>query len=310
MNTTLPDEAATKKRPIRAAHVLASATTVCAPILLLMLTSFLTDQIAGERTIGLICGYWLFRAFRDHVYQLGDLLEKRLGRSIPEDAQEPALGSNPDAVHWPRVGVNVFVFMGVCLITTIAVRGIQHLGSNEKPKQITADFLRSQATAVYWQSAVANLHAVRFQTPAGQEPAEKYYERIVQQLRLGTDAAKSASTVNVDPELAQMVSKHLAVDNEFLQLKRELDEFMRRQQLPAPTDTIDQRMAISQSLLGIAQANPEVLEKMTTGAERDWIEKGLVLERLREDQFREIEIMQAVLRERYKGAAFPLPAIK
>lgn len=168
---------------------------------------------------------------------------------------------------------------------------------------------KQEATLQYWNIAVANLHAVRFEPPSGRESAEKYYEHMFQQLRLQTDAARSASTANVDPELVQMVTRHLTVEDQFLQLRQKLDEIMRDQQIPAPKDTVDQRMAMTQSLLGILQAHPDVLEKMPPGPERDWIEKGLELEHLRQVQFREIEIMQAVLRERYKGITFPLPTI-
>ncbi len=309
MSTPLPDKASIKKRQARAVHVCVGVATLCSPIMMVLSVSVLPDKNFGMLTIAGICIYWLFYAFRDHVYQLGDLLEKKLGRSVPEDVQELAAVSNTDALHWPSVSVNVSVLMAVCFLTAIVARGIQTPSDNEKQKQITAYIQKSQATVVYWQTAVGKLHAIRFQTPAGQEPAEQYYEHVAEQLRVGGNAAKSVSTVNVDPELTRMVNNHLAVDNEFLELRQKLNEFMQQQHIPIPTDTVDQRMKTAQLLVGIVQANPEVVEKIPSGPERDLIEKGLVLEQLRQVQLREIEIMQAVLQERYKGVPFPLPVI-
>ncbi len=309
MSTIPPDNASTKKRKTRSAHVLVGVAALCAPIPLLLLVSVLPDQNSGERIVSLVCGYWLFYAFRDHVYQLGDLLEKRLGRSVQEDAQEPAVLSNPDALHWPSVAVNVSVFMAVFIFSAIVGRGIQPSSSIEKQRQLMTDIQRSQGTVLYWQTAVGKLHAIRFQTPPGQEPAEQYYEHVAEQLRVGSNAARSASTVNVDPELTRMVNNHLAVDNEFLELRQKLTELMQQQHIPIPTDTVDQRMKAAQLLVGIVQTNPEIVEKIHSGPERDLIQKGLVLEQLRHVQLREIEIMQAVLQERYKGVPFPLPVI-
>jgi hypothetical protein len=176
-----------------------------------------------------------------------------------------------------------------------------------RPKVLQGRLQQQEATLRYWNTTVANLHAVRFETPSGQEPAEKYYERMFRQLRLQTEAARSASTANVDPELVQMVTRHLTDEDQILQLKQELDELMREQQIPFPSDTVDERMGVFRLLQGILEASPEVLEKMPPGPVRDWIEKGLVFEVLRQQQFRDIEIKQAVLQERYKGVAFPLP---
>ncbi len=168
---------------------------------------------------------------------------------------------------------------------------------------------QQEATLRYWNIAVTNLHAVRFQTPSGQEPAEKYYERMFQQLRQLTEAAKQASTVNVDVDLVQMVTRHLTIEDEVLQLKHQLDELMKNEKLATPTDTVDQRMALTELFVGSIQANPDVLAKMPPGPVREWLKKGLRVEEQRQEQHREIEVMQAVLQERYKGTTFPLPTI-
>lgn len=168
---------------------------------------------------------------------------------------------------------------------------------------------KRQATATYWQTAVANLHAIRFETPTGQESFEKYQERMFQQLRSLTSTARSTSTANVDAELVQMAARHLAVDEQYLELKVKMDKLMQQERLPLPKDSVDQRMELTQVILNLLATNPEAVEALPAGPERDLVEKGLELEQTRQEQYREIEIMQATLQERYKGTAFPLPTI-
>lgn len=311
MTSTTSDSVTVKKRPTRAAHVWAGLASLGVPILLMLLARVLLDRESGIRAVGLMCCCWLFYAFREHIYQLGDLLEKKLLRSVPEHSRESVPAALPAGDDWYRMSVNGSVFLAVGVIVVMASKGLETYSNKERIAQFTHDRLvrMGQSTSGYWQSTVANLHTVRFETPSGLEPAEKYYDRMFQELRLQTDAAKSASTVDVDPELFQLVTGHLRVDNQVLQWRQKLNEFMQQNQIPAPTDTVDQRMAMTQLLLGMLQLNSEALKKMPAGPERDLIEKGLELEQLQQEQFREIEIMQAVLRERYKGVAFPLPAI-
>jgi hypothetical protein len=168
---------------------------------------------------------------------------------------------------------------------------------------------KRQATATYWQTAVANLHAIRFEPPAGQEPAEQYYERMFQQLRSLTNAARSAPTTNVDADLVQMAVRHLAVEEQCLELKVKMDKLMQQERLPSLKDSVDQRMELSQVILNLLATNPEAVEALPAGPEHDLVEKSLELEQTRQEQYREIEIMQATLQERYKGTAFLLPTI-
>lgn len=165
------------------------------------------------------------------------------------------------------------------------------------------------ATVTYWQTAVANLHAIRFETPSGKESFEKYQERMFQQLRSLTSTARSTSTANVDAELLQMATRHLSVDEQYLELKTKMDKLMQQERLPSPKDSVDQRMELTQVILNLLATNPEAVEALPAGPERDLVEKGLELEQTRQEQYREIEIMQATLQERYKGTAFPLPTI-
>ena len=132
---------------------------------------------------------------------------------------------------------------------------------------------------------------------------------MFQQLRSLTKTVRSASTSNVDPELVQIATRHLAVDEQYLELKVKMDSLMQQERLPSPKDSVDQRMELTQVILNLLATNPEAVEALPAGPERDLVEKGLELEQTRQEQFREIEIMQATLQERYKGTAFPLPTI-
>eukprot|EP00456_Euglypha_rotunda_P025820 TRINITY_DN2081_c0_g2_i1.p1 TRINITY_DN2081_c0_g2~~TRINITY_DN2081_c0_g2_i1.p1 ORF type:complete len:418 (-),score=78.21 TRINITY_DN2081_c0_g2_i1:476-1729(-) len=168
---------------------------------------------------------------------------------------------------------------------------------------------KRQSTLVYWQSAVTNLHPIRFQIPSGEQSSVEYFDQRFKQLQTLTELAKSASTINVDPELVQMANRHLVIDDQWLQLKQQSDQLMQREALLANNSTVDQQKFIWQFFLAAIQSDPTLMEKMPQGPERALIEKVIVLEQQREAQFREIEQMQAVLQERYKGTTFPLPTL-
>lgn len=164
-----------------------------------------------------------------------------------------------------------------------------------------------RATLGYWQTAVANLHVIRFQTPTGQEPAEQYYQRLRQELKRLTSAARSAPTSQVDADLVKLVTRHLEIDDLVLGLFERVAQFTQDQQFPVPTDSVDQRMQLSQTILRLVELQPELLDKLPAGPAREFLEEVIRLESLQDEQFREIEVMQAVLQERYRGLSFPLP---
>lgn len=168
---------------------------------------------------------------------------------------------------------------------------------------------KRQATATYWQTVVANLHSIRFETPSGQESIEKYQDRMFQQLQSLTSTARSTSTVNVDAALIRMATRHLAVDEQYLELKKQRDSLIQKLQIPSQTATVEQAMELTNVFLSLLATSSEAIDKLPAGPERDLVEKVLELERTRQEQYREIEIMQATLQERYKGTSFPLPSI-
>lgn len=243
---------------------------------------------------------------------------------------EPLLKSKEKESQGSKWDWKTFVAMGIAIVVFKAVQESREpnrrfvpppRGSavypqlrGQVPDSGSVDFAiqrnqKRQATATYWQTAVANLHAIRFETPTGQESFEKYQERMFQQLRSLTSTARSAPTTNVDPELAQMATRHLAVDEQYLELKKQADALIQRLHISSPTTTVEQATELTNVFLNLMATSPEAIDKLPAGPERDLLEKGLELEQTRQEQFREIEIMQATLQERYKGTAFPLPTI-
>lgn len=246
-----------------------------------------------------------------------DHLVKPLDDSNGNDSQRANRESRPflDGV-WQTIIAMGFM---VCFLVWVS-KDQQKLGRKQRfvpPPRSSSDsgnfvipyVQKRQATATYWQTAVANFHTIRFETPTGQESFEKYQERMFQQLRSLTSTARSTSTANVDAELVQMAARHLAVDEQYLELKVKMDKLMQQERLPLPKDSVDQRMELTQVILNLLATDPKAVEALPAGPERDLVEKGLELEQTRQEQFREIEIMQATLQERYKGTAFPLPTI-
>jgi len=238
-------------------------------------------------------------------------LSPKVGSTLPPETFTPAWRQDWKAAPWWAIAFFVFA--------SASPQGGQSPRNRNQQKEIgmvpfskgamPRSINKRDAAIAYWRSAVAKLHLVRFQHPSGDEPAEKYYERTFQQLRLLTVAAKQASTIDVDADLVQMVERHLAIEDEVLQLKNQLDDFMKTENLAQPTDTIDQRMAFAELLVGSLEVAPDTVEKISSGPIREFLKKGLWIEDQRQQQFREIELMQAALQERYKGSLFALPTI-
>lgn len=315
----------TEKRRTCAAHVLASIAAFLGAILLIVAVRSVADVEQVQRFVGVIGLVWLFLAFAEHNRQLGDRLEKWLGWGRDAVQTPTASLNNPDHIDWLKVIAWFLTFVTFGLVFSIVRNGFGEPRSQSRksePRMYSTEevddvrkIIGAQSAKIgnasqqYWQTAVANLHSIRFATPSGHESAEVFYERMVAELRQLIDAARSDSTVNVDSELVQMVTRHLAIEDQLLQKKQKMDEFIKREKLPAPKDTVDQRMAITQLLLGAAQDDSDILKNLPPGPERDFLEYGLQFEHKRLEQLREIEVMQAVLQERYKGVRFPLPAI-
>jgi site-specific recombinase len=116
------------------------------------------------------------------------------------------------------------------------------------------------------------------------------------------------SMVDVDQDLVAMARRHLEIDSGFLQLKQKVDDLMKRENITADADTIDARMAEWQKVVTTVQADPAMSEKLPEEARR-LLEDVFELEQRRVTELREIEIMQAVLQERYPGTKFPLPEV-
>jgi len=176
---------------------------------------------------------------------------------------------------------------------------------------VTANRNRQRdATRTYWQIAVADLHKLRFDTPAGDESTDIYYQRLFEELRQATMRARMASTNDVAPDLVAMVQRHLAVEDRWLQAKLKMEELSKQAGIPTTgNDTVRKRFTRGAAITEALTEDPTLLEAIPAGEGRSLIGEMVALENLRPEQFREIDIMQAVLQERYRDTGFPLPEI-
>ena len=253
------------------------------------------------------------------VWWCGDRIERFFGRKRATEPTAPPQQGLPFWKDW-----KTFIAAGILYaVVKPSMRPQQHINPSPGPintsvsssKEISPQesvkqwSQQRQATSAYWQTAVANLHLIRFQMPSGDEAAGSYADRLFQQLQSLLNAAKSASTASVDPSLIDMTRRHLAIDDQLLGIKAEIDALMKREKISSDTVAVGQRVNQWQSFIERVQADPSLLENLPEGPERTVIEKMIELELQRLEQLREIEIMQAVLQERYRGTQFALPEI-
>lgn len=168
---------------------------------------------------------------------------------------------------------------------------------------------RQNATLTYWQTAVASLHEIRFHMPTGDEPASQFYDRMYDELGKLTSRAESAPTTSVDQDLLDLARRHLAIERRLLLANVKTGQLLKEAGVPAGADTISDRIAQGEGLVTAALANSTLLDKIPEGELKALFIELLDLEKQRLEQFREIEIMQAVLQERYSGTKFLLPKV-
>lgn len=307
----------TEEHRIRVVHVLVALASVGVPFALVMVARWLSEEF-GVRVAGAMCLMLLWFGLRKNVRQLGDALEQTLNRNRPAGTPSPAATKRQSTMDWYDFTFYGATFMGCVAMVTVAGRGVAQLSNRESGHSLgdqpqsaprNFEFLQRRArTLAYWQTAVVNLHQVRFSTPSGEEPASTYLGRTFRSLQNQVDHAKPMSTVDVDQDLVAMARRHLEVDSGFLQLKQKIDDLMKRENITADADTISDRMAEWQNIVARVQADPALSEKLPEEA-RHLLEDVFELEQKRVDELREIEIMRAVLQERYRGTKFPLPEI-
>jgi len=167
---------------------------------------------------------------------------------------------------------------------------------------------RRAATLNYWQTAVANLHGVRFRPPTETESLPEVFERLTRDFRQKIAQARAAATANVDPELVAMVQRHLEQDDRLLTVLAQIPQLMQMYPVGWGTEFAGQRALQWQQFRARLIAQPELWEKLPPEA-RQLIEDVVALEEQQQVQFREIELLQAVLQERYRGVVFPLPSL-
>lgn len=167
-----------------------------------------------------------------------------------------------------------------------------------------------EGSIAYWTSTVAPLHRYRFQIPSGDEPTGPFLQRFFQEYQQALAKAQTTSSQGVDPDLVKMVLNHWKLDHRHLQFKSRVDELLKEENIPADTVPIEKRKAEWFDHMARLEADPTILDRLPESRERDMLIELLAIMRGLEIQLREIEIMQAVLQERYPGSQFPLPVVE
>ena len=168
---------------------------------------------------------------------------------------------------------------------------------------------RALTTATYWQKTVASLHSLRFSPASGDEPAGQFYTRLIDAYQAAVSRARSASGQNVDQELVEMVTRHLALDDECLELLANVQAIAKARGVPADMTPIGQRAEEGERFLTEFGDDPSRLEDVVDAELLPIAQRMIKVEVIRFDQLREIEVMQATLKERYRGSDFSLPEI-
>jgi len=162
-------------------------------------------------------------------------------------------------------------------------------------------------TSKFWQVAVAGLHQYRFIAPTGDEPASQYYERLFTNLLAAVDRANALPTQNVDTELVAMVKRHLDLDDDILAAVSHVWTMMEEQGIPKDLTPIGEQFDTTRKVFADLAIDESAFWQNADEESRRLIASLIELEERRLEQLREIEIMQATLKERYKGQPFALP---
>tara|TARA_R110002049_G_scaffold119431_3_gene273689 strand:+ start:1701 stop:2453 length:753 start_codon:yes stop_codon:yes gene_type:complete len=189
-------------------------------------------------------------------------------------------------------------------------------GFNSAPKLDVAKQVKQEvakSSEAYWNSNVVPLHTYRFRKHASDEPYNEYflkflrgYKETVGQTSLTSNsmAVGTASSRPPDPELVKMVKQQLELDKQLLAL---IDDLMTKisgktvMNKTAPTSQEIEESATVMENLDLSKLNEEQLQFLNHYNE---------LNERQSEQFHEIEIMQAVMRERYPGTKFNLPDLE
>ena len=178
-----------------------------------------------------------------------------------------------------------------------------------RPGSGSTEGARASSTATYWRKTVASLHSLRFSPALGDEPAVQFCTRSIDAHQAAISRARRASSQNVDRELREMVTRHLALDEEYLELATKGLTIANERGAHADMTSIRQRTEEGERFLAEFGDDPTGLEDAVDAELLPIAQRMIEVEVIRFDQLREIEIMQATLKERYRGSDFSLPEI-
>jgi len=187
------------------------------------------------------------------------------------------------------------------------------------PQNLLTDtqVLNGQATENYWKVAVADLHRSRFSNLFIEDQNEQagiYFDRILvdmkfrlQDAQYATNPPVVAFVAGIDGDLMEMSKRHLDYDLEYMKILGELLELYKTIGVPKDTESIGLRKEQGVDFMLRAIDDPSFLDQISDDKVRSLLQRAVELEDLKLGQYREIEIMQARMQERFKENNFPLP---
>ncbi|MEQ8637437.1 hypothetical protein [Gimesia maris] len=168
----------------------------------------------------------------------------------------------------------------------------------------------AKSSEAYWNSNVVPLHTYRFRKHESDEPYNEYflkflcgYKQTVRQISISSNSmANGTGPFNrPDPELVKMVNTQLELDKQIIALIDDLMTKISGKTVMNKTAPASQEIEESFSEMenfDLSKLNEEQLQ---------FLNHYNNLSERQSEQFHEIEIMQAVMRERYPGTGFNLP---
>jgi hypothetical protein len=183
-------------------------------------------------------------------------------------------------------------------------------GAGEKyvsQRQLPQSSLYAIGTVTYWKTTVHPIFLLKF-TPLDEDAsAQVVTEEFANRLVTSMERAKAQSTQNVDSDLVRLVENHLKFDEAILS---RIEAFKKdpAQQTPEKRDR-RARQKLGEAFDSLLELQSESYDNLPENAQA-FLELAAAIRSGHAEHYREIEIMQARLSERYPHQDFSLPNLE
>ncbi|EAQ80674.1 hypothetical protein [Blastopirellula marina] len=173
-----------------------------------------------------------------------------------------------------------------------------------EPKTSSTQYKRAEKL---WQATIAARHLDRFALMPHDPMHQQTLAQLHSEMRGSVDRAKIASQnfADVDADLVDLSRRLLEIDERELQLVHQFQNFASEMNLPQEVLSVEAQLASWEVFEDLTDEQREQLPAEFRNMRNEAVEfmNG------KQDQFREIELMQATLRERYQTKGFILPEV-